>query len=179
MSCANPIAAETLVSYWAGDLPPPDEAAVEEHLMGCAACTRESERIAAVTEAVRRLIPTVLSRAAVDELRRKGLRIDERPTAPGRTEVHFPRGLDLVILRLGGLDLSRAARVGVDLRPAGEARTITRVEDAPFDRRDDAVLLACQRHFDVLPADIVAEVRVVDESGAATTTSFTLVHHFA
>jgi len=180
VSCATPIAADTLVSYWVGDLAPDDEAAVEEHLMGCAACTRESARVAAVTETIRGLLPPILSRDTVELLRAKGLRIDERPTTPGgRTEVHFPRDLDLLVLRLGGLDLSRAARVDVTVRPVGQSAALVQVDGAPFDRREGAVLLACQRHYDVFPHDLVAEVRVTTDDGAATTTSFTLDHHFA
>lgn len=179
-SCATPLPTDTLVSYWAGDLAADAEAAVEEHLMGCAACARAAHRIGAVTEAIRGVLPPVLSRDAVEALRRKGLRIDERPTLPaGRTAVHFPPDLDLLILRLGGLDLSRAARVDVTLRPARESRALVHLEGAPFDRREDAVLLACQRHYDVFPHDIVAEVRVTTDDGAATTTAFTLEHHFA
>lgn len=51
MSC--PLSWETLVAYWAGDLDVADQEAAELHLMGCATCTAQSERVAAVAQGIR------------------------------------------------------------------------------------------------------------------------------
>jgi len=52
--CPAPMSWETLVAYWAGDLPPEEEEPTELHLMECAVCTAELQRVTAVTEAIRR-----------------------------------------------------------------------------------------------------------------------------
>ena len=36
--CATPLSFETLVAYWAGDLPQPETDAVDAHIIGCATC---------------------------------------------------------------------------------------------------------------------------------------------
>lgn len=43
MRCANPVDLETLVAYWLGEVPEPRAALLEEHLFGCASCTRRLE----------------------------------------------------------------------------------------------------------------------------------------
>ena len=93
MSCAHPIPWATLVDYWAGELDEAETAALEEHLFGCADCTATSARVAAVTEAVREALPPVVSRARVDRLRARGLRVRENAFRPDeRSEVDFTRG---------------------------------------------------------------------------------------
>lgn len=51
--CPTPLPWETLVAYWAHDLPPVEEETGELHLMGCAPCSVESARVAAVAEGMR------------------------------------------------------------------------------------------------------------------------------
>src|SRR5215472_12144849 len=117
IGCTTPLPWEQLVAYWAGDLPLGDEAAFEEHLMGCATCSAASARVAAITETLRAMIPPIVTRARVEQLRAKGLRIRESAFAPGdRREEWFTPDVDILIFRLGGLDLARAARVEFSLR---------------------------------------------------------------
>src|SRR5262245_3490528 len=90
MTCANPIAGGTLVDYWAGDLDEAGTAAVDEHLFGCADCTAASARVAAVAQALRAEIPSVVLRSAVERLRARGTRLRENRFVPGdRREVEF------------------------------------------------------------------------------------------
>ena len=109
--CASPLSFETLVAYWAGDLPQAETDAVDMHVIGCSPCAAASERVAAITEGIRASISSVIRARELDALRARGLRVDENPVRPGeRAPVLFRRDIDLLIHRLGELDLSRAAR---------------------------------------------------------------------
>jgi hypothetical protein len=177
MNC--PVSFEELVGYWAGDLPPEVEAAVDEHLMGCAGCTRESARVAAMTETLRNLIPPLISRQRADALAKKGLRVLENPMQPNeRREVVFPGDVDILLHRLGGMDLGDAVRVSFILRDERTGRVMVRQEEAPFERESGEVLVACQAHYAALPPDTVAEVRAHDAAGVETLTSYTILHRF-
>jgi hypothetical protein len=175
--CATPAAWETLVAYWAGDLPAAEEESLEEHLMGCPHCTAESARVAAITETARAMIPPVLTRAALERLRAKGMRVLDSAFAPGeRREALFPRDVDLLIFHLTGVDLSGAARVELTLRSESLGTLLRSVPEAPFDPGSGEVLLCCQRHFASLPKDLVVEVRVHDERGEERASKYTILH---
>ena len=175
--CDRPVSWGALVDYWAGDLPAADLAAIEEHMMGCPSCTAVSARIAAITEALRGEVAPLLTDAALAALRARGLRIAENRMQPGeRKQVPFPADVDLLIHRLGGLDLSAATRVSFTLRDEDSDRVLVELDDAPFDREGGALLLACQHHYDVLPPNTVAQVRAADDSGAVTIAEYTILH---
>jgi anti-sigma factor RsiW len=178
--CASRVAFETLVAYWAGDLPATDEAALEEHLMGCATCAGESGRVAEITEALRAMIPPILTRPMVDALRAKGRDVREDSFAPGeRREVQLPPDFDLFVFHLGGIDLTRAARVELRVSDEASGEPLTVVDAAPFDAGAGEVLLCCQPHYASLPPDIVAAVHVHDQDGAERAFRYTILHRFA
>jgi anti-sigma factor RsiW len=178
--CPSAVPWERLVDYWAGDLAPDDESAIEDHLMGCEACTAASSRVAAVTEAIRAMIPLVVTREMVDALRARGYRVQEGRFAPGdRREVVFPEDVDLMIFHLAGLDLAGVARLDMTMRSEGSADVLTAVEDAPFDREAGEVLLCCQRHFASFPPDVVAELRLHPAAGEPQLAAYTILHRFA
>jgi hypothetical protein len=178
--CAAPVSWEQLVDYWAGELDGAVEASLEEHLFGCAACTATSASVAALTETLRAEIATLLTADAVARLHARGLRIAENPMLPAeRKQVPFPADIDLLIHRLGGLDLSRATRVSFSMRIEESDQVVVEIDDAPFDRDAGAVLLACQHHFDVLPPNTVARVRTQDDRGTVTVAEYTILHLYA
>ncbi len=178
--CASPVSWEHLVDYWAGELSGEVEATLEEHLIGCAVCTATSASVAALTETLRAEIAPLLTADAVARLRAKGLRIAENPMLPAeRKHVPFPADIDLLIHRLGGLDLSRATRVSFSLRIEETDVVLAEIDDAPFDREAGAILLACQHHFDVLPPNTVAQVRAQDDRGIETVAEYTILHLYA
>jgi hypothetical protein len=179
VTVAHPVKWETFVAYWAGDLPEEEELTLEEHLFACAECTRESARVAAVTETLRASIPPLLTPELYARLRAKGLRCLENPMLPGeRKEQRFPRDVELLVHRLGGLDLADAENVHFTLRQEGTDHVMASMENAPFDRAGNAVLLACQHHYASLPPDTVAEIRVKDRSGREHVATYTILHHF-
>src|ERR1700693_1782739 len=112
--CSAPIAWEDLVAYWAGDLDAEQTDRIDEHLMGCEVCSASSGRVASVTEALRAMVPLFLSQARVTALRARGLQVLENPVvAEERKPALFPLGVDVLLHRLGGLDLARAQSVAI------------------------------------------------------------------
>jgi hypothetical protein len=178
-ACLAPIAWERLVDYWAGDL---DRAAiddVEEHLFGCETCSLESARVARIAQALRTAIPPVVTLEQTAELRSRGLVVEENRFEPNeRREVVFGRGVDILIHRLGGMDLSSAERVRVDVRIESTGQLVFEEHFAPFDRERGEVLIACQRHFAALPPDVAFEVSVFEPDGRTSAASFMVPHVF-
>jgi hypothetical protein len=178
-ACAAPLAWEQLVDYWAGDLDAEESDRVEEHVFACAACARELERVARIAEAFRRQIPPVVSPEQVAALRARGVAIEENVIPPGaRREVTFARDVEVMVHRLGGLDLSRTERVELTVKVESTGDVLMVDPLAPFDRERGEVLIACQRHFALFPPDIVFEVRAHEPSGASTTATFIVPHVF-
>lgn len=177
MTCANPTSWDVLVRYWAGDLTSEETAAFDEHLMGCAACSAQSARVAAVVQGLREVIPPVVTRDALARLRARGTRIEENTFFPGRQPVVFRRGVDLLVHRLAGADLTGAVRVKVAVRVESTGALLVEELNAPFDAKD-GVLIACQRHFGDLPPDVVFEVTAIDAAGGERTTAYAIPHVF-
>jgi hypothetical protein len=177
MNSSHPIPFENLVAYWAGDLSPAETEQIDEHLMGCAACSSASARVAAVTEAIRNMLPPVISEAYLGQLRERGLAIEENAMRPGeRRAVVFGPHLDLLVHRLGGMELAGAEEVRITIRVEETGETIMEHADVPFERDTGEVLLACQRHFAVFPPNIVAEVRAREPSGLERVAIYTIPH---
>jgi hypothetical protein len=178
--CQSPIAFDSLIAYWAGDLDPSESDALEAHVMGCPSCSAASARVAAIAVAVRAQIPPIVSREIVAKLRERGLRITDNPVRPGeRKEVAFEANVDVLLHRLGGLDLSRATRVGVTVSVEETGDVLFQTDDAPFDREAGEVLIACQKHFSAFPPNIQFHVRSHDASGQERVTAYTVPHVFA
>jgi hypothetical protein len=179
MSCTNPIPWASLVDYWARDLDDEAASAIEDHLFGCADCTAVAARVSAVTEAVRSAISPVVSRQQLERLRARGARVLENAFAPGeRRVVEFGRETDLLIHRLGGLDLSGADRVDVRITQESTGALVTAAEAVPFVPAEGAVLIACQRHYEALPHDTVMSVSIYATGKPPRTTSYTILHRF-
>ena len=175
MSCSSPVSWEELVRYWARDLDDGDDDRLEEHLMGCAACSAESARVATVALALRAFIPPIVTREILASLRERGLRIEEKKYLPRqRQTAHFRAGLDVLILRLTGFDLSRAERVGISVRAESTGEVLMEDTNVPFDA-EDGVLIACQRHFASAPHDILFELRA--SGGGTVRSAIYLVPH--
>jgi hypothetical protein len=177
--CRSPIAFDSLVAYWAGDLTSTECDAVEEHVMGCASCSAASARVAAIAVAVRAQIPPIVSREVLSQLRDRGLRIVENPVKPGeRKQAVFTADIDVLLHRLGGLDLSRATRVGVTVSVEETGDILFQTDEVPFDRDSGEVLICCQKHFSAFPPNIKFDVRCRDASGQERVTAYLVPHVF-
>jgi len=176
--CDQPLGLARIVDYLAGDADT-DADAVEEHLMGCAACAAEAEQLERITRALAATLPPVVSAAQVDALRARGLVVDENAFAPGqRTEVVFRPGVDLLIHHLGGLALADAERVQVTVTVESTGQLLADDLFAPFERASGEVLIACQRHFAVMPPDIQFHVRVHAAGSAPVVATYRIPHVF-
>lgn len=175
--CGSAIAFEMLVAYWAGDLAPLEAETVEIHTMGCAPCTAESARVAAITETIRQQIPPMVSADGVAQLRARGVRIVDNPVRPGeRKTTVFPPNVDVLLHRLGGLDLMGASSVSVTVKVEETGEILFHSDDAPFDRAAGEVLIACQRHFRAFPPNVVFEVLRRDALQNETIAVYTVPH---
>ena len=91
--CTSPLSDETLLDHWLwepSDTPRPD---VEEHLLGCAECSRALERLVALADAIRDVarageIQAIVSPAFLERVAREGLRLREHRLM--RRQVHVP-----------------------------------------------------------------------------------------
>lgn len=178
-ACSAPLPWDTLVDYWASALPATEAEAVEEHLFGCAGCTEQASRVAAITEALRTAIPPAVTRRRVERLRAEGVAVREHAFAPGeRRDVLFERDTALLVHRLGGLELESATRVGLRIVSESTGERMVELDSVPFERAEGAVLIACQRHYAALPHDTVFELSIERAGGAVEQASFTVLHHF-
>lgn len=177
--CTQPISWSDLVEYWAGEVDAAEVDRIDEHLFGCESCSALSQRLAQIAAALRNSPPPVVSAADVDALRSRGLVIEENRFLPGEVEVaHFRADVDVMIHRLGGLDLTGVERVSVLI--GFESSEDVQFEDyfVPFDRALGEVWIACQRHFAGLPPDVVFEVRAHHGDGAVTSARYSVPHTF-
>ena len=180
MSCGAPIDDARLVAYWANDLPPDEQATVEEHLFACDGCFQAAERIAKVAQAFRASLPPIISAADLAALRAQEVRHVENTFVAGqRQPVVFAPGIDMLIHHLGGLDLADAERVEVIVRNESGAVVMTEEPFAPFDRERGEVLIACQRHFSAFPRDVAIDVRVHRPSAPPQLATYFIPHTFS
>jgi hypothetical protein len=144
--CGEPIADEQLLDWWAGE-PVTDRRRVEEHLLGCTACSARLEvlqRIAAGVAALFRggELPVVVAPAVLDRLRAEGLRIREYAVpAGGGVPCTITPEDDLLLARLG-VDLRDVSRLDLVWRLEGTPDDGTaRLRELPFDPRARELLL--------------------------------------
>jgi hypothetical protein len=143
--CIRALPTSALLGYWLGENVA-EEAALEEHLMGCAHCTARLESLVRLGQGIRAAtraghVHGVLSAAFVDALRRDGLRVREyRVPAGGSVACTVTPDDDLVVSYLGASlqDVQRLDLVFEDL-PSGTAMRMT---DVAFDPAAAEVVLA-------------------------------------
>jgi len=177
-TCATPVAWEELVGYWADELDTQAVDRVDEHVMGCAMCSAESARVAAVVHALRAMIPPIVDHARLESIRAAGHVVRDNVLAPDvRRPAVFDASTDVLMHRLQ-LDLSRATRVEVRVLVEESGVPLFLEPSAPFDRDSGELLIACQRHFANFPPNIVIEVHAHEAAGAATVARYPIPHVF-
>jgi hypothetical protein len=182
LSCAAPVALATLVDYWLAELPAADEQRIEEHLLGCAACTQRLGDLAATAGDIRTLIRqgvvrTVITGALLERLAREGLRVKEYALAAGGSvQCTVTADDDLVATRLA-VDMRGVARLDLSMCDAA-GNEQDRLEDLPvsvFAR--EVVVLQQMARLRALPAR-VNRVRLlaVDDAGERLLGEYTFIH---
>ena len=117
-ACADPLDFSVLIDHWLGDLAPAEEERVEEHLLGCPACSQRLGDLVALTDGVRRLanlgvVRAVVTSAFLERLVDEGLRVREYRLVPGGSvECTVTPSDDLVAARLAA-DLRGAQQICV------------------------------------------------------------------
>lgn len=177
--CRAPLSWETLVDYWLEELPPPDEAAIEEHLFACASCSASLDQFAALEKGLRRAFGSssgqpVVTREALDALHTEGLRTIEVTIAPHQqVEVTVPEDVDLLVARLLVSELMGVQRLDVEIcDPGGDPYYVA--QQAPFEARRGEVLILCQRHVAIQHRVVLFRLLTVDARGNKAAAEYTL-----
>ena len=176
---------EALLAWWLGELPQAEEAPLEEHLFGCAACTRRLEALAALGEGVRGAVRAgtvgmVISAPFLARMKAEGLRVREYLLEPGRSvscTIHAEDDALVSRIRapLAGVKRLDALQV---LEVAGAREPEVRLEDVPFDPDAGEVLfLPPAAWVKTMPAHAF-RVRLVsvEEAGERPLGEYTFLH---
>jgi hypothetical protein len=144
-TCITPIGDQALVAYWLGELDEASEARVDEHVLGCAAC---SERLAAIVAladgirsavsdgAVRMFVTDAFVRSAVEH----GRRVREyRVPRNGSVNCSVAPEDELLVSRLE-VPLAGVNRIDV-VSYLDDAQTDV-FHDIPFDAQSGEVVMA-------------------------------------
>ena len=179
------ISLETLIAYWLAELPPDEEASLEEHLFACASCSARLEELAALAAGIRATVregrvAAVISVPFLEALKRQGLRIREyRVPAGGRVDCTLRADEDAVVSRMQAplagvkrVDALRRMEVG------GKVVFESRIDDVPFDPAAGEVLhLPSAAWVRRLPANTLrVQLVAVDEAGERTLGEYTFAH---
>lgn len=164
-----------LVDYWAGELPPGDEALVEEHAFACDACSRRMNTLGRLADGVMRTIgrrggfQVVATQAMVEQLERDGLVTHHYRAKLGDVVACHVRAEDDVVVTTIEDDLTSVEHVRYTLMGAGR-QVIFQQDDVPVDRAtgllvfsDPAEIMRSTYFEDAIrggprPAGVVGEV---------------------
>jgi anti-sigma factor RsiW len=173
------VSSERFADYLAGLLDEPADEELEAHLFSCGSCALEAEKLAAFAVAVHRAVPPVLTAERFEELEREGRIAEVNRVSPGRiAEARYPPKEKILVLRLGGSDLSKATQVDMELLDR-DGRVLARFDAVPFDARRGEVLVACQSHFaGLFPPDIVFRLEKVVGDTREEGNRYTVLHGF-
>ncbi len=146
-ACAAPIGVASLLDYWLGELDATGEEGIERHLLGCAHCSGELERLLELGEEVRSQmragrVRVVLGEAFVRRLADAGVRLREYRMDPGGSvDCSVAPDDDLLVTRLRAplADVGRLDVVVVN--PMGDGST-RRLTDVPFDPHASEIVMA-------------------------------------
>jgi hypothetical protein len=183
--CAHPVAFETLVAYWLGELAEAAEASIEEHLFGCAACTGQLEALAAVASGIRAVVRNgsvhaVVSGRFVEQMQRDGLRIREYRVGPGEAVACTIRADDDAVIGRLQVRLEGVQRVdALQSVDVGDGRVREwRVEDVPFDPHGGELLtLPSAAALKRMPAHTFrVRLVAVEEGGDRPVGDYTFAH---
>jgi len=172
MNCSNPLDAAVLADYWLAALPPAEEEAVEEHLLGCDPCGARLREVIALAGGLQSLaregsLRVVVSDAFLKNAAEDGLHVREyAPKAGGSVECTVTAEDDLLIGRLAA-NLRGAKRI--DLCICDESGTERlRFQDIPLHPEANRIAFQESITFAKAAPSYKAIVRLMtfDEAGA-------------
>jgi hypothetical protein len=181
-SCHSPLAWDSLLEYWLGELEPETEARTEEHYLGCAECSGRLEQLAALAREVRAVARTsgvnmVINDQFVRRLAESGLQVREyRLPLNGSVNCTVAPEDDVVVARLEA-PLEGVKRVDM-LYVDSDGRPEMRQEDIPFVADSGGVVFS--PGIDVLRALPATTLRVrlvaVENNGERTLGEYRFNH---
>lgn len=180
--CDAPLTASVLTAYWLGELQGPRERAVEEHLLGCGACSAMLATVVRLGEGIRAAarqgaVSGVISDAYVQRLGAGGLQVSEyRVPRGGSVNCTVAPEDDVLVARLeaplAGID--RVDLVFVDA--AGSVKT--RLRDIAFDPAARELVYASR--IDAVralpPTTERMQLRTAETDGERILGEYTFVH---
>jgi hypothetical protein len=181
-ACDAPIESAMLADYWLAELPPEQEAAIEEHLLACEICSKELQEIAAFAGGIGNLarqgnLRLVISRSFLDRMAAAGLKVREyAPPEHGKVHCTVTGRDDLLIARLTA-DLTGVERMDLVFHdPTG--REIGRLRDIPFNAaRGEVILNEPIEPMRAAPASVLMMKLVsVDAAGERLVGEYTFDH---
>ena len=182
MSCGSPIDFDRLVAWWLGEWPEPDQAALEEHLFGCAHCSARLEILAALDSGVRAAVQrgtvgVVVSGPFVSAMKQGGMRLREYRVEPGGSVNCTIRADDDAVVSRLRAPLSDLRRLDL-VRVLGGGAPDERVADVPFDPKAGEVLvIPPPAWLKTMPAFTMRmRLVAVDEAGESEIGEYTFVH---
>lgn len=144
--CAAPIAFETLIDYWLGELPLPETERIEEHIFRCGQCAARLGEIVALSQAIRAAfrkgdIQVVLTPNFLERLISRGVRVRQyRCPLNGSVACTVAPEDELLVGRLV-VPLSGVVRLDVLSHRSCDDRE-HRICDIPFDARSNEIVVA-------------------------------------
>ena len=180
--CPSPLAWDTLLAYWLGELGAEAQAHTEEHYLGCAGCSRRLAQLAALAQGVRQLVRQGGVNMGIDEpfvqrLAEDGLQVREyRVPRNGSVNCTVAPEDDIVVARLGA-PLDEVRRVDL-VTVSDDGRESMRQQDIPFVARSGGVLFSPGiDQLRALPATTLRmRLLAVDEGGERTLGEYTFHH---
>jgi hypothetical protein len=144
--CTAPVTFGQLAEYWLDDLAPDRQHEIEEHLLGCGACSSRLSAMVNLADGVKAIVRAggvglVMTTAFVRRLQQAGARVREYQLQPGGSVfcTVAPED-DLVVAHLAA-SLSGIGRLDVLVHDTEVGHTL-RLEDIPFDTAAGEVVLA-------------------------------------
>ncbi len=143
--CDRPLDLVVLLDYWLDGEEGPAVDVIEEHLLGCASCSRELQKLAALGEGVRRLaqkgtFEMVVTPSFLAQATAQGLRTREYPVAPGGgVSCTVTPEDDFLVARLTG---NFEGLTRLDVIALQEGAPDRRIEDVPIPSAGTELILA-------------------------------------
>jgi len=179
--CSAPVAFPALVEYWLGELNEAAEARLDEHLLGCGACSERLAGIVALADGIRAAfahgkVRAFVTEAFVQRLAERGVRLREyRVPRNGSINCSVAPEDEQLIARLEA-PLAGVKRLDAIAYPPGAPEEV--FHDIPFDAASGAVVLASRiEHVRMLPSHHY-RVRLVgvDDRGEHVIGDYTFNH---
>jgi hypothetical protein len=144
-ACPAPLDERELIAYWLGELAEPDEARIDEHLLGCEHCSARLGELVALAGGIREAfrrgeLQAIVSDAFVRRLEAQGLHVREyRVPRNGSVNCTVAPEDDFVVSRLEA-PLAGVGRLDLVVHPPGLPAELR--EDIPFDPARGEVVMS-------------------------------------